>query len=612
MWLLPAFDYALCHMIDVCSSGVHNFSHRALKSARARCKCRTRKKTTKVGLLTRSVGDGFGDLADQGSPAALCRAPFSTVGIDLGTCPLIGARYPLTSLLSVPIPEKVLCPMFVPRLQRCPRTMSTSLQLDYIKCSAQPYTRLRIIFGDTYNASGGIAHAPSRSRVHSPAHREGSQYTRVMYWGSGPSETCPTVLRSSFARDPRENPPANGIGRHDSHLRNSGVTRPGIEPDPRGNRATSGIVRHDSHMRISGADPAENRTRHVHAIVTRGECCDIFSLRVAADSFPVPVSPSNSLRPERLWLSARLQGNAWVRKPTHTHRKSLISTGFHRDEFAATVCLVRFRRQQNSIAWADGSPASQMSTAAPKCARQHLYFQGMHSECGSNIRYLGTRTKKAMERFQGEQILYFNFVTNITIGLTVAYELFTVHDHNASVTFSWHRARAKCGSGPAATDRGSGVDENFRAAHQQEHLASQDLDDRCYDEIVFEEYRHKYYCDSIIKSLCEEISVRLPLQGALGRIVSWMKQIRFLSNYPPPDKELVLEQVHCSTGYLPVMGMLEKAYHKSREFSKPLTAAASQTQLEWLRKLHVSPTKVRPRRDLKILSGASLGRHDVN
>ncbi|KAJ8895297.1 hypothetical protein PR048_000622 [Dryococelus australis] len=30
--------------------------------------------------------------------------------------------------------------------------------------------------------------------------------------------------------DPRENAPSNGIVRHDSHMRNSGVTRPGIEP----------------------------------------------------------------------------------------------------------------------------------------------------------------------------------------------------------------------------------------------------------------------------------------------------------------------------------------------------------------------------------------------
>ncbi|KAJ8875171.1 hypothetical protein PR048_023066 [Dryococelus australis] len=32
------------------------------------------------------------------------------------------------------------------------------------------------------------------------------------------------------ARDPRENPPINGIVQHDSHMRKSGVTRPGIEP----------------------------------------------------------------------------------------------------------------------------------------------------------------------------------------------------------------------------------------------------------------------------------------------------------------------------------------------------------------------------------------------
>ncbi|KAJ8870898.1 hypothetical protein PR048_027199 [Dryococelus australis] len=30
--------------------------------------------------------------------------------------------------------------------------------------------------------------------------------------------------------EPRENPPTSGIVRHDSHLRKSGVNRPGIEP----------------------------------------------------------------------------------------------------------------------------------------------------------------------------------------------------------------------------------------------------------------------------------------------------------------------------------------------------------------------------------------------
>ncbi|KAJ8871834.1 hypothetical protein PR048_028174 [Dryococelus australis] len=36
--------------------------------------------------------------------------------------------------------------------------------------------------------------------------------------------------RESETGDPRENPPTNGIVRHDSHMRKSGVTRPGIEP----------------------------------------------------------------------------------------------------------------------------------------------------------------------------------------------------------------------------------------------------------------------------------------------------------------------------------------------------------------------------------------------
>ncbi|KAJ8893904.1 hypothetical protein PR048_006505 [Dryococelus australis] len=39
-------------------------------------------------------------------------------------------------------------------------------------------------------------------------------------WNEGAEETG----------DPRENPLTNGIVQHDSHMRRSGVTRPGIEP----------------------------------------------------------------------------------------------------------------------------------------------------------------------------------------------------------------------------------------------------------------------------------------------------------------------------------------------------------------------------------------------
>ncbi|KAJ8894621.1 hypothetical protein PR048_007285 [Dryococelus australis] len=78
--------------------------------------------------------------------------------------------------------------------------------------------------------------------------------------------------------DPREDPPTNGIVRHDSHMRRSGVARPGIEPgstwweasrltaqppigraremaDPRENPLTSGIIRHDTHVRKSLGRP---------------------------------------------------------------------------------------------------------------------------------------------------------------------------------------------------------------------------------------------------------------------------------------------------------------------------------------------------------------------
>ncbi|KAJ8888434.1 hypothetical protein PR048_007924 [Dryococelus australis] len=37
-------------------------------------------------------------------------------------------------------------------------------------------------------------------------------------------------VKAGEAGDPREDPPTSGIFRHDSHLRKSGVARPGIEP----------------------------------------------------------------------------------------------------------------------------------------------------------------------------------------------------------------------------------------------------------------------------------------------------------------------------------------------------------------------------------------------
>ncbi|KAJ8885892.1 hypothetical protein PR048_012098 [Dryococelus australis] len=55
------------------------------------------------------------------------------------------------------------------------------------------------------------------------------------------------IERTGETGGPRKNPPTNGIVRHDSHMRKSGVTRMEIKP--------GGIVRHVSHMRKSGSDP---------------------------------------------------------------------------------------------------------------------------------------------------------------------------------------------------------------------------------------------------------------------------------------------------------------------------------------------------------------------
>ncbi|KAJ8883928.1 hypothetical protein PR048_015783 [Dryococelus australis] len=74
--------------------------------------------------------------------------------------------------------------------------------------------------------------------------------------------------RAGGTEDAQENPPINGIVRHDYYMRKSGVTLPGIEPglrrastgvqgreetgEPRENALNSGIVRHDSLLRKSG------------------------------------------------------------------------------------------------------------------------------------------------------------------------------------------------------------------------------------------------------------------------------------------------------------------------------------------------------------------------
>ncbi|KAJ8865950.1 hypothetical protein PR048_033473 [Dryococelus australis] len=57
---------------------------------------------------------------------------------------------------------------------------------------------------------------------------------------SRPNLFTSITLGGGNGRDLRENPPTSGIVRHDSHLRKSGVTRPGIEPGlPWGNTARS-------------------------------------------------------------------------------------------------------------------------------------------------------------------------------------------------------------------------------------------------------------------------------------------------------------------------------------------------------------------------------------
>ncbi|KAJ8895113.1 hypothetical protein PR048_000438 [Dryococelus australis] len=59
-------------------------------------------------------------------------------------------------------------------------------------------------------------------------HVQDSRYSQIRV-----SEEIWTALNIDDLRadeDPRENPPTNGIDRHDSHMRKSEVTRPGIEP----------------------------------------------------------------------------------------------------------------------------------------------------------------------------------------------------------------------------------------------------------------------------------------------------------------------------------------------------------------------------------------------
>ncbi|KAJ8869879.1 hypothetical protein PR048_028888, partial [Dryococelus australis] len=54
-------------------------------------------------------------------------------------------------------------------------------------------------------------------------------------------------------------------------------------------------------------------------------------------------------------------------------------------------------------------------------------------------------------------------------------------------------------------------------------FAFQDLDERYYDVIVFEEYSHVCHCDSFIKRLCDGMSVRLPVKGGLENVKAWGK-----------------------------------------------------------------------------------------
>ncbi|KAJ8883886.1 hypothetical protein PR048_015741 [Dryococelus australis] len=76
--------------------------------------------------------------------------------------------------------------------------------------------------------------------------------------------------RARETGDRRENPPANGIVRHNSHMRicenatvqqKDGERRAEEMADPREKPPTSDIVRHDSHMRKSRSDSAGDGVR---------------------------------------------------------------------------------------------------------------------------------------------------------------------------------------------------------------------------------------------------------------------------------------------------------------------------------------------------------------
>ncbi|KAJ8888314.1 hypothetical protein PR048_007801 [Dryococelus australis] len=73
------------------------------------------------------------------------------------------------------------------------------------------------------------------------------------------------VLRAEAVEtgDHRENPPINSIVRHDSHMRKSGVTRPGIEPGSpwrEASRLTATPPRPPSTCRLTGKRPASRRS----------------------------------------------------------------------------------------------------------------------------------------------------------------------------------------------------------------------------------------------------------------------------------------------------------------------------------------------------------------
>ncbi|KAJ8878414.1 hypothetical protein PR048_018992 [Dryococelus australis] len=142
---------------------------------------------------------------------------------------------------------------------------------------------------------------------------------RIVLWppNDGPGDNAGIKGRGGGTEDPRENPPTNCIVRHDSHVRKSGVTRPGI-------KTRSAMLGGEQANRSATVAPMAQAATN-YKIVDIWATLDIEILRVDEGGV------------RRVWSSAGMQGRRKREIPEKTRRPAASSGTIRRCESAGVT-----------------------------------------------------------------------------------------------------------------------------------------------------------------------------------------------------------------------------------------------------------------------------------